>query len=81
MFSFLWLKQFRILCTAVATVVASFSMVTPSPAAVTNYVFADPTGFATLTVGQTRNFNFLDTNDLKVTLGFKGSEISLGTDT
>jgi hypothetical protein len=48
-------------------------------AAVNSYQFADPTGFNTMTVGSSTHFDFMGSGDLKATLDFLGSEMSLRT--
>ena len=56
-----------------------FSTFSEAQGAAGSYVFADPTGFGSMTVGGSRSFNFLGAGDLTANLLYQGSEIALET--
>lgn len=75
------LKLSRSLCAAFCAAFAFVSMALPSHAAVASYVFANPSGFNTMAVGDTKNFNIYRELGVSARLDFRGSEISLSTGT
>lgn len=75
------LRLSRSLSAAFCAAFAFVSMALPSHAAVANYFFANPSGFNTMAVGDTKNFNIHGALGVSAKLDFLGSEISLSTGT
>lgn len=68
--------QVQNLLLSVALLLSTFSV---ANGAAGSYVFADPTGFGSMTVGGSRSINFLGDGDLTANLLYQGSEIALET--
>lgn len=75
------LKLSRSLSAAFCAAFAFVTMALPSHAAVANYFFANPSGFNSMAVGDTKNFNIYRELGVSARLDFRGSEISLSTGT
>jgi hypothetical protein len=75
------LKLSRSLSAAFCAAFAFVTMALPSHAAVANYFFANPSGFNSMAVGDTKNFNIYGPLGVSARLDFLGSEISLSSGT